>query len=302
MRQKITLRTSDHTAYFAQALTWITQGEKVALATVIKTWGSAPRASGSFLIIRQDGLFEGSVSGGCVEGEVITQAQDVIQSGIPKLLSFGVSNARAWEVGLACGGEISILVYCADELALKNALEKTNTGHAVEFNLPHEEAPLLILEPSPRLAIIGAVHIAQFLAPMARAVGYEVLLIDPRAAFLNSERFPDCKTNSDWPDDSLAQWKPNKSCAIVVLTHDPKIDDVALTSALKSEAFYIAALGSRKNHATRCERLQAQGFSESDTTRISGPAGLPIGAASPAEIAVSIMAQMTAIRRGVALT
>jgi xanthine dehydrogenase accessory factor len=287
--------------HFAKALAWLAQGEKVALATVIKTWGSAPRASGSFLITKQDGQFEGSVSGGCVEGEIIAQAQNVMQSGIPKLLSFGVSNARAWEVGLACGGEISILIYCADTLALEKALEKTDAGLTAEFILPHEEAPLLILEPLPRLAIIGAVHIAQFLAPMARAVGYDVIIVDPRTTFLSSERFPDCNTSNEWPDDALAQWRPNKSCAIVVLTHDPKIDDVALASALKSDAFYIAALGSRKNHASRCERLHTQGFTEQETARIFGPAGLSIGAASPAEIALSIMAQLTATRRGVAL-
>ncbi len=298
MTADITIRVSDHDQLFARAADWMHHGHAVALATVLKTWGSAPRTAGSFLIVRDDGEFEGSVSGGCVEGDVIVHAQNIMQTGTPELLSFGVSNARAWEVGLACGGEIHILVYPADASTLLAATAQTSAGHSVEFVLPHENAPRLMLDPAPRLAIIGAVHITQFLAPLARSSGYDVLVIDPRTAFLSVARFPDIATTSDWPDEALAAWRPDAQSAVVVLTHDPKIDDVALAAALRSPAFYIAALGSRKNHAARTERLVAMGFGVSDCQRIHGPAGLDIGAASPAEIAISVMAQLTAVRRG----
>jgi xanthine dehydrogenase accessory factor len=298
MTDRQTLRVNDHAAIFSQAIAWLQTGHEVAMATVLKTWGSAPRAAGSFLIARRDGAFEGSVSGGCVEGEVIAQAQSVIETATPKLLEFGVSNAKAWEVGLACGGEIQVLLYPARAEDLQHALAETQAGRSIEFNLPVADAPILILEPAPRLAIIGAVHITQFLAPMAKALGYDVIVIDPRTAFLTTLRFPDISTCADWPDDALAAWKPDISSAIVALTHDPKIDDVALAAALNSDAFYIAALGSRKNHAGRLERLAAQGFSSNQLGRIHGPAGLAIGAATPSEIALSVLAQLTAARRG----
>lgn len=152
--------------------------------------------------------------------------------------------------------------------------------------------------PPPRLLLVGAVHISQALAPMAAMAGYGVSVIDPRRAFATDERFPGIDMRGDWPDEAMAALKPDRRTAVVTLTHDPKLDDPALQSALRSPAFYIGALGSRKTHAARLERLAAAGFTPADVARIHGPVGLSIGALSPAEIAISVLAQITAVRRG----
>ena len=151
--------------------------------------------------------------------------------------------------------------------------------------------------PPPRLIVVGAVHIAQPLAPMASLAGYGVVVIDPRRAFATDDRFPDVELSSEWPDEALARLKPDSRTAVITLTHDPKLDDPALTAALRSQAFYIGALGSRKTHAARLSRLRQEGFGDNELARIHGPVGLSIGALSPAEIAVSIMAQVTEVRR-----
>lgn len=158
-----------------------------------------------------------------------------------------------------------------------------------------EQGPLFlnVFNPPLRLVLVGAVHIAQSLVPMARLAGYEVTVIDPRSAFGSAERFPGVTLSNDWPDEAMAAIKPDLRTAVVTLTHDPKVDDPALEAALKSDAFYIGALGSKKTHASRIERLTAAGFGHDDFARINGPVGLSIGAKSPAEIAISILAQMT---------
>jgi xanthine dehydrogenase accessory factor len=296
------------------ARAWHAAGHGVALATVIETWGSAPRRVGSHLVVRDDGLFEGSVSGGCVEGDVITEAVDLIRSGGAKRLDYGVADATAWEVGLACGGRISVFVQAvaADRFPpalLDRLADARRDGEAVTLatdfaagatvegptgDFVHSYAPPL------RLAVIGAVHIAQALVPIARLLGYAPLVIDPRGLFAASARFERVELDDGWPDEALARWRPNAASAVVALSHDPKLDDVALAAALRSPAFYIAALGSRKNHAARRERLAALGFDDATLDRIHGPAGLAIGAANPAEIALSIAAQMTAAWRGAA--
>ncbi|MFN4164827.1 MAG: XdhC family protein [Ferrovibrio sp.] len=162
-----------------------------------------------------------------------------------------------------------------------------------------EQGPLFlnVFNPPLRLILVGAVHIAQALVPMAQLAGYDLAVIDPRSAFGSSERFPGVTLSNDWPDEAMAQMKPDLRTAVVTLTHDPKIDDPALVSALKSDVFYIGALGSKKTHASRLERLTAAGFGPEDFARIHGPVGLSIGAKSPAEIAISILAQMTAALR-----
>lgn len=308
---------------FAMARDWLAAGHMAALATVVQTWGSAPRPAGSHLLIRDDGLFEGSVSGGCVEGDVITNALDLLAGSSPasKLLDYGVSNSRAWEVGLACGGKISILVQPVtegffDSLLMDEIISRTAAHEAVAVLSDLKSGNSRIVspdimagpdqfrqtyEPDRRIAIIGAVHITQYLAPMAAQLGFSPLVIDPRGLFGRDERFPDVTMTDQWPDDALSAWKPDRSSAVVTLTHDPKLDDPALEVALRSEAFYIAALGSRKTHAARLERLQAKGFGPSDMERICGPAGLSIGAKSPAEIAIAVLAQMVARYRGATL-
>jgi xanthine dehydrogenase accessory factor len=292
----------------AKAGDWRAAGHGLALATVVRTWGSAPRRTGSLLLVRDDGLFEGSVSGGCVEGAVIEAALARIAKGGGELLTFGVANETAWEVGLACGGEIVILVQAvADDGFAPALLDRLGKARAAG-------APLTIaadfatgrtvvgdtgdfvhrFDPPLRLMLVGAVHISQALAPMAAMLGHEVLIVDPRGAFAAGPRFAGFAVDPRWPDEALADWKPDSASAVVTLTHDPKLDDVALAAALRSDAYYIAALGSRKTHASRLERLGAQGFGADDLARINGPAGLNIGAANPAEIALSVAAQMVA--------
>ncbi len=302
------------------ARAWLAAGHGVALATVIETWGSAPRRVGSQLAVRDDGLFEGSVSGGCVEGDVITEAIDLIAGGGAKRLDYGVADATAWEVGLACGGRIAVFVQAVRDDRFPPALldrlaaartEGESVTLATDFatGATTETVPGSPVQadsgdfvhsypPPQRLAVIGAVHIAQTLVPMARLIGYAPLVIDPRGLFAHDARFEGIERDDAWPDEALARWRPNAASAVVALTHDPKLDDVALAAALRSKAFYIAALGSRKNHAARRERLAAMGFSAGDLDRVHGPAGLDLGAANPAEIALSIAAQMTAAWRG----
>ncbi len=297
---------------------WLAAGRKVAVATVIETWGSAPRQAGSHLVVSEDGNFEGSVSGGCVEGAVVLEAQAAIQDGKHRILEYGVSDAMAWEVGLACGGRIRIFVQpvCDDgfpEVLLQRAVDEPLSGHVVVLMTNLKTGLTAVSEkpadaktslddtvfynsyfPPLRLALIGAVHISQALAPMAQQLDYAVQVIDPRSRFASAERFKSIAVNTAWPDEALAEWKLDARTAVVALSHDPKLDDPALIAALRTPAFYIAALGSRKTHAARVERLLGQGFTEAEINRIHGPAGLSIGALTPAEIAVSVLAQMTA--------
>jgi xanthine dehydrogenase accessory factor len=334
-----------------RALAWLDEGRKVALATVVETWGSSPRPRGSQLAIRDDGLFVGSVSGGCVEGKVVEAALSAMSDRAHRLLEFGVSNEEAWEVGLACGGTVHIYVEPVRSteagpldrdvlLALQEAREArkaivlltpldggtVRTWSPGDPELPAElrdavrralttddatrvdtaTGPMFVqaLNPPLKLVVIGAVHIALPLTKMAVLCGYEVTVIDPRESFARVERWPDAGKNepggpritvrAEWPDEVLASMNLDHRTAVVALTHDPKIDDLALEAALRSEAFYIGALGSGKNHAGRLKRLEASGgFSAGTLARVHGPVGLRIGARSPAEIAVSILGQMT---------
>lgn len=177
---------------------------------------------------------------------------------------------------------------------IRAAIEADRSG---ELTIAGKRCFVLVRNPAPRVLIVGAVHITQTLAPMAALAGYDVTVIDPRGAFATADRFPGVALSNDWPDDALAALQPDFRTAIVTLTHDPKLDDPALIAALRSDAFYIGALGSKKTHASRLERLRAEGFGEQDLARIHGPAGLAIGAKSPAEIAVSVLAELTARRR-----
>lgn len=306
--------SDDSAALAATAKEWLASGHKLAIATVLKTWGSAPRRAGSHLLIRDDGMFKGSVSGGCVEGDVIVEALSVLETRSPKRLHYGVAEAAAWEVGLACGGEIDILVQPVsaegfaptflDRIASAAKSGKRLKLHTGRDGVTYETAPKDELAftreylPPLELILVGAVHISQALVSIAGELGYRVRLVDPRGAFANAERFACIDVDARWPDEALSAWKPGPATAIVALTHDPKLDDPALAGALSSEAFYIAALGSRKTHAARRKRLAARGFTAQDLDRIHGPAGLSIGAANPAEIALAIAAQMIAVWHG----
>ena len=305
------------------ALQWAQAGRKVALATVIETWGSAPRAVGSQLVIDADGAMEGSVSGGCVEGAVVVAAIDAIAAGKSEILEFGVSDDEAFAVGLACGGQIKVLVQpigtcltLADLQALADARKAarpiglaTNLATGTSRIITPADAPdrfrldrsgseedgtfITIQNPPLRMIIVGAVHIAQPLVQMARACGYAPTLIDPRGAFGSAARFPGETIMEDWPDEALATLKPDARTAIVTLTHDPKLDDPAIMAALRTDVFYLGCLGSNRTHAKRIARLQEAGFNLTQIARIHAPVGLDIGGKQPAEIAVSIMAQIT---------
>jgi xanthine dehydrogenase accessory factor len=312
-----------------QALGWHQGGQGAVLATVIDTWGSAPRRTGAQLVVSGAGEIEGSVSGGCVEGAVVFEAQEALEAGQAKLLEYGVSDDDAFAVGLACGGTIRILlepvgsampettlVELAEAIRARRPVAYVvdvnggggaivEAGHADRFSrdrsgLEEDGAQFVrIYNPPLRLLVVGAVHIAQALLPMARIAGYDPVIIDPRAAFATPERFPDTPIYHDWPDEALAEIGMHTRTALVLLTHDPKLDDPAIAAALKADVFYIGALGSTRTHAKRVARLSEAGFDAADIARIHGPIGLNIGAASPQEIAVSIIAQMTDIlRRG----
>ncbi|MBT8417224.1 MAG: XdhC family protein [Silicimonas sp.] len=310
------------------ALAWAEAGKRVALATVVKTWGSAPRPVGAQLVIDDEMTFQGSVSGGCVESAVIFEAVEAMQDGSCRVLSFGVSDDSAFEVGLACGGEIEVMVEpvgvgqgpTLDELRALVAARSARRPVVWEIDTADWCRRLLERDPGDdgleerfrtdrsvredgvfrgvhnpplRLVIVGAVHIAQPLVRMARLAGYDVVLSDPRDSFASAARFPDETFLDGWPDEALKAFGLDARTAVLTLSHDPKIDTPALQVALASEAFYIGALGSSRTHAKRVAALQEAGVAESVIQRIDGPVGADIGAVSPAEIAVSIMAEMT---------
>ena len=307
-------------------------GRGAALATVVETWGSAPRQAGSQLVISGAGDIMGSVSGGCVEGAVVLEAMEAITDGRPRVLTYGVSDNEAFAVGLACGGTIRILVDPVADTGLTQgllqdlvaaraqgrpvglisaldaparALVGQGDDTAVDARLRSDRSGMeedgrfvAVHNPPLRLIVVGAVHIAQPLLTMARACGYAPVLIDPRESFGAAARFPGEVILHDWPDEAMAALAPDARTAIVTLTHDPKLDDPAIRVALASRVFYLGCLGSTRTHAKRVERLTAAGFSAADIARIHAPVGLSIGAKSPAEIAVSIMAQIIAVLRG----
>lgn len=281
---------------------WDAEGRKMALATVVKTWGSSPRPVGSHLVIDADGHMEGSVSGGCVDGVVVTSAHECIKTGKGELLEFEVATDQAWEVGLSCGGEVHILVELLIGIADKAAYLLDSNPNQVkelisETKMSDGESFIHEYKPALKMIVVGAVHISQALVKMATTLDIDVTLIDPRTAYASEERFPGTKFVTDWPDEALEKIGINSSTAIVTLSHDPKLDDPALETAMRSDAFYIAALGSRKTQKQRRERLRANGFSTAEIARIHGPAGLDIGALEPAEIALSILSELVSIRR-----
>jgi xanthine dehydrogenase accessory factor len=343
---------------------WADAGHRAVIATVIDTWGSSPRPVGSIMAVRDDGLVFGSVSGGCVEGAVIEEAQRVLAGGPPKMLEFkGVDPEEIWRVGLTCGGRIRVLVEAKPERK-PSAVSRQPSGPATEAGLWAEaerktgaresyvwvsvagadEVKHVLVDPSgrwlspdpdaaklaldgamrafaerrsfeqeaegqrvffhlrsrpERLVVVGAVHIAIPLLMFAKSLGFETVLIDPRATFASPARFPEApdRAFSDWPQEALPKLGLDDETYAVLLSHDPKIDDPALELLLKSQARYVGALGSRTTHAARRERLLASGFSEEDVARIHGPIGLDIGARTPEEIALAIMAEVVKVRR-----
>lgn len=332
---------------------WLADGESVALATVVQTWGSAPRREGAKMALTPQGKMAGSVSGGCVEGAVFEAGVKSLETGRAQLLSFGVADETAWDVGLACGGQIRVFVeplhptlyqdirtlitqdrpgavatvvngpdlyigkhilLAADDIAehtlpddlvepAKEAAQLSLAqgrpgGIALETQLGPVELFIDVHLPAPTLIMVGGVHISIALAQLARTLGYKIIVVDPRRAFGSDARFPDVdRLIQSWPEKAFAELDLNQSTAAVMLTHDPKIDDPALKIVLNSPAFYVGALGSTSTHNKRIGRLTAAGLSSQQLDRIHAPIGLEIGAQTPEEIAVAIMAEIVAARR-----
>jgi xanthine dehydrogenase accessory factor len=319
------------------AKSWLAKDGKVALATVVGTWGSAPVGVGGQMVVAADGRFEGSVSGGCVEGEVIAEAEDIMADGKPRTLEFGVADETAWQVGLPCGGQIKVflerlekseglpLIARAldartnrrgivvrtrladghrdifareDRIADASIQERFSTGESELTRTPEGEVFLHAMVPPARVIIIGATHIGQVLAQLVQIAGYEVMVVDPRTAFAAEARFPGIRLDTEWPQDAIPKIGLDPYTAVVALAHVGHIDDEALKLAMRSECFYVGALGSRRNHAKRTQRLKDAGFSEEEIARIASPIGINIGAQSPQEIAISVMAQLILALRG----
>mgnify|MGYP000884922225 CR=1 FL=1 len=329
--------TSELDRILDQSQRWQHADQGVAMATVVATWGSSPRPVGSHLAVNAAGEFAGSVSGGCIEGAVIEEAQAAIADGQPRLLEFGVSDEQAWEVGLACGGRVQVHVEklapdVFDRLMRERAAKRpvariirlsdkasalvAADGAMGELALSPSQREALAVRltsgqsgalddsgdifarvyvPAPRLLIVGAVHIAQALAPMAAMAGFDVTVIDPRRAFASEARFPDIALTDEWPDDALSRLVPDAQTAVVTLSHDPKIDDPALAVALASPAFYIGSLGSKRTHEKRIARLTDLGLAD-QIDRIHAPVGLDLGGRYPSEIAVAILGEIIRVR------
>jgi xanthine dehydrogenase accessory factor len=306
---------------------WLTSGDRVALATVISTWGSAPRPAGSRMAISQSGKIAGSVSGGCLEGEVFEQAQAVLKGKPAQLFHYGVSDDLAWTVGLSCGGEVDVLVEPLADVhrQLIGALEaetpvvlETNVGDAPGARTLRNasdagmdqllliESPVrrdgVFLEPFPRppeLYIFGGSHVAIPLTQLATALGFRVSVVDARSKFAEKDRFPSARqVIHAWPDEVLQQLPMDGSTYIVILTHDPKFDDPTITAALRGRPRYIGAIGSRKTHRDRVARLVAAGVSPDEISRVHAPIGLDLGAQTAEETALAILSEMVAVRHG----
>jgi xanthine dehydrogenase accessory factor len=299
---------------------WRARGDRIALATVVATRRSAPRPVGAKLVVSERGELFGSVSGGCVEGDVAVQAAEVIEDGKPRLLTYGISDDEAWEVGLPCGGEIDVFVerfegelpessepaVALTVLEGERAGEKSLVGSdAVEpgpsrvLEVDGETVFAEVLGPPPRLLVVGAIDTAEELCRAAKGLGWRTAVADPRPALATRERLPSPdELVIAWPAEALEQLAPDRDTAVVVLTHEERLDVPALTAALPSEAFYVGAIGSRRTQEKRRERLLEAGLDESELERLAGPAGLDLGAHTPAETAVSILAEVLAVRAG----
>jgi xanthine dehydrogenase accessory factor len=323
---------------------WRAEGRHVAVATVVQTWGSAPRQPGAKMALTAEGGITGSVSGGCVENAVFDAGKEILKTGKPRLLHFGVSDDTAWSVGLACGGTIDVFVEplaaefyepVRDALRAGKALAIATVVGGTDNRLGRK---LVLLEkdqviggpdpalasaardalaaresrrvrtgeedvfadvelPPPSLVVVGGVHIAIALVSLAKALGFRTVIVDPREAFGSADRFPHAdEIVREWPDRAIGKIAVNSSTAVAVLTHDPKLDDPAITAALASPAFYVGALGSSRTQEKRRKRLLGAGVSEAALSRLYAPIGIDLGGRAPEEIALAIMAQVVAAR------
>lgn len=297
---------------------WRTQGRQVVMGTITRTWGSAPRPVGAVVAVRDDGQIAGSVSGGCIEDDLIARMREqALVANSPKVVRYGVSGDEAARFGLPCGGTLELVLEPVGEASqIDSLLAELSAGRRVRRTLslasgaatlaPADGADVVQLSatqlisthgPHWRLLLIGAGQLSQYLAQMALALDYQVIVCDPRDEYLPD--LPGVNRLRDMPDDAVVALRPDAHTAIIALTHDPKLDDLALMEALRSPAFYIGAIGSRANQAKRQQRLAEHfGLSAAELARLHGPVGVKNGARTPPEIAVAILAELTAVRYG----
>ncbi|CAB3660216.1 XdhC family protein [Paraburkholderia rhynchosiae] len=301
---------------------WLEEGHRALLVTVVKTWGSSPRPEGAMLAVRDDGLVVGSVSGGCIEDDLIDRVrQRGIEQTRPEAVKYGISAEEAHRFGLPCGGTIQLVLepltprsgiaelcnaveegrLVARELDMNSGearLDKALATDGVHFD---GERLLTIHGPRYRMLVIGAGQLSRYLCNIAVGLDYQVTVCDPREEYTEEWNIPGTKIVRTMPDDTVLDMKLDERCAVIALTHDPKLDDLALMEALKTPAFYVGALGSRRNNQARRERLREFDLSETELARLHGPVGIYIGSRTPPEIAVSILAEVTAAKNGVSL-
>ena len=301
---------------------WINQGRKCELVTVIRTWGSSPRPEGATLAVNEDGQVIGSVSGGCVEDDLIARVREHgIVHTVPEIVTYGITADEAHRFGLPCGGTIQLAI---EPLSARSRIDELLTqlsqhqlvarrldlasgevtlgpaGAGMTMQVS-ESALTTIHGPRWRLLIIGAGQLSGFLAQIAIGMEYQVTVCDPREEYRGSWHVPGVEVVHEMPDDQVIAMRLDARSAVVALTHDPKLDDLALMEALKSPAFYVGAIGSRANNAKRRERLKLFDVTDEELARLHGPVGLYIGSKTPAEIAISILAELTAAKNGVEL-
>ncbi len=302
------------------AKAWMAAGHRVTLATIVRTWGSAPRPVGALLVIRDDGLVSGSVSGGCVEDDLIEKVKAKgLAKDKPAVTTYGVTNEEATRWGLPCGGTLQLVLEpLSEQSGVAELLDTIGRQQIVSRRLEIDTGKVTLtagkwsdmLEfdgkvlatvhgPRWRLILIGAAQLTRYLAEMARMLDYQVVVIDPREEYYTGWDMPGLEVNRGMPDDVIAALNLDGHSAVVALTHDPKLDDLALMEALKSAAFYVGAIGSKKNNDVRRKRLMEFDLSEGEIARLHGPVGLYLGSKTPPEIALAIMAEMTAVRYGV---
>ncbi|MFC0399553.1 XdhC family protein [Paraburkholderia rhizosphaerae] len=301
---------------------WLDEGHRALLVTVVKTWGSSPRPEGAMLAVRDDGLVVGSVSGGCIEDDLIDRVRrHGIEQTHPEAVKYGISAEEAHRFGLPCGGTIQLvleplskqsgiaeLCHAVEDGRLVARTLDMTTGavhygaaqatDGVDFN---DLRLLTIHGPRYRMLVIGAGQLSRYLCNIAVGLDYQVTVCDPREEYTDEWNVAGTKIVRTMPDDTVLEMKLDERCAVIALTHDPKLDDLALMEALKTPAFYVGALGSRRNNAARRERLKEFDLTDTELARLHGPVGIYIGSRTPPEIAVSILAEVTAAKNGVSL-
>jgi xanthine dehydrogenase accessory factor len=303
-----------------QVSAWRAAGHTVVLGTITRTWGSAPRPVGALVAVRDDGQITGSVSGGCIEDDLVARVREgALQADTPRTVRYGISGDEAARFGLPCGGTIELVLEPVREhTRLDELLQRLAAGKRVQRSLDYGSGLVTLSDtrgvdvlsfdgqtlvsthgPRWRLMVIGAGQMTQYLAGMAGALDYQVTVCDPREEYTEGFDIPGCTLVRDMPDDAMVAFVADPHTAVIALTHDPKLDDLALLEALKSPAFYVGAIGSRLNQSKRKQRLAEHfGLTEAELGRLHGPVGIKNGARTPPEIAVSILAELTAVRYG----